>query len=165
MSLYRIHSKQTLPISKDLAWEFLSNPRNLQKITPKSMDFKIISGADRTIFPGQIIEYIVKPFPFYAVTWVTEITHVENGSYFVDEQRFGPYSFWHHKHFIVETSNGVEMEDIVDYKLPFGILGRLVHRLFVKKQLERIFEYRKAKLELIFGPTDTIAPNLVLQTV
>ena len=157
MKLYRLYSKQSLPISKKEAWEFLSNPKNLKVITPDHMGFNILSGGDRPMFPGQIIQYKVSPFPLYTTKWVTEITHVKEGEYFVDEQRFGPYSLWHHKHFIKEMNGGVEMEDIIDYKLPFGILGQIAHPIFVKNQLKQIFFYREQKLTQLFGTTsDTI---------
>lgn len=106
------------------------------------------------MFQGQVIQYIVKPFPFVSTKWVTEITHVKDGEYFVDEQRFGPYSLWHHKHFLKEVPEGVEMEDIIDYKLPFGFLGQLTHPLLVKKQLHKIFEFREKKLAELFGQVD-----------
>ena len=151
MKIYRLHSKQNLPISKQEAWAFLSDPNNLKVITPDYMGFHILSGADRPMFAGQIIQYIVTPVMGIKTKWVTEITHVVEGSYFVDEQRFGPYSLWHHKHFIKEIEGGVEMEDIIDYKLPFGWLGQLMHPLLVKPKLKEIFEYRTAKLEELFG--------------
>lgn len=133
------------------AWDFLSDPANLKVITPDHMGFEILSGAETAMYPGQIIQYIVKPFPWMSTKWVTEITHVKEGNYFVDEQRFGPYSLWHHKHFIRPVEGGVEMEDIIDYKLPLGILGRIMHFLVVRKQLRNIFEYRKNKLIQLFG--------------
>lgn len=151
MKLYQLHAKQAIPISKGEAWDFLSDPKNLKVITPDHMGFQIISGADRAMYQGQIIQYVVKPFPGYATKWVTEITHVKEGEYFVDEQRFGPYSLWHHKHFIKEIDGGVEMEDLIDYKIPFGIIGQLTQPLLVKKQLRTIFNYREAKLEELFG--------------
>ncbi|NER11912.1 cell division inhibitor [Leptobacterium flavescens] len=151
MMLYRIHTKQKLPIDVEEAWSFLSNPANLALITPDSMGFDIISGADRPMFPGQIIQYYVRPMAGLKIRWVTEITHVVKHRYFVDEQRFGPYTLWHHKHFINPVDGGVEMEDIVDYKLPFGILGRLMHNLMVKKKLQQIFKYREEKLTELFG--------------
>jgi len=151
MKIYRLHSLQELPISMDQAWDFLSSPANLSVITPPHMGFKILSGADRPMFPGQIIQYKVYPFKGIATKWVTEITHVKQGEYFVDEQRFGPYSLWHHKHFIRPSGEGVIMEDIIDYKLPLGVLGRLMHWLVVKKQLQGIFDYRTKKLDEIFG--------------
>ncbi len=150
MKLYQLHTKQKLPISKQQAWDFLSDPSNLAKITP-DMGFEILSGAERPMFPGQIIQYIVSPFPGIRTKWVTEITHVVEGKYFVDEQRFGPYALWHHKHFIKEIDGGVEMEDIVDYKLPFGVLGELMHELVVKKKLKKIFTFREQKLIELFG--------------
>ena len=151
MKIYKIHTKQNLPISKEVAWEFLSNPENLKTITPEYMSFHILSGADRPMFAGQIIEYIVTPIFGIKTKWITEITHVINGKYFVDEQRFGPYSLWHHKHFIKEIPGGIEMEDIIDYKVPMGILGQLVHPFMVKPKLKEIFEYRRNKLIELFG--------------
>ncbi|CAM4346209.1 SRPBCC family protein [Zobellia roscoffensis] len=151
MKLYQLHSKQSFPISTSEAWTFLSDPNNLKVITPEHMGFKILSGDDRPMFPGQIIQYTVSPFPGYTTKWVTEITHVKEGEYFVDEQRFGPYALWHHKHFIKPVNGGVEMEDIIDYKIPFGILGQLAHPLLVKKQLKQIFSFREQKLIERFG--------------
>lgn len=151
MKIYRLHTIQDLPISKDQAWDFLSDPKNLKTITPDYMGFNILNGADRKMFPGQIIQYIVTPVAGIPTKWVTEITHVKEGEYFVDEQRFGPYALWHHKHFIESIPGGVRMEDIVDYKLPFGVLGQLVHPILVKPKLKEIFEYRKHKLVELFG--------------
>ena len=106
------------------------------------MNFTIISGANRSIYSGQIIQYKVTPMLGISTKWVTEITHVKEKEYFVDEQRFGPYALWHHKHFIKEIEGGIEMEDIVDYKIPFGLLGQFAHWLFVKNKLNQIFKYR-----------------------
>lgn len=157
MKIYTLHTKQNLPITKNQAWDFLSNPRNLKTITPDYMGFEILSGADRPCYAGQIIQYIVTPILGIKTKWVTEITHVQEGHYFVDEQRFGPYALWHHKHFIKEIPGGVEMEDIVDYKVPLGILGQLVHPFLVKPKLQEIFEYREKALIDIFGVYN--APN------
>ena len=151
MKIYQINTKQKLPISVKEAWEFLSSPNNLAEITPKYMNFKILSGANKSIFAGQIIQYKVTPVLGITLKWVTEITHVKQNEYFVDEQRFGPYSLWHHKHFIKEIEGGVEMEDIVDYKIPLGILGQIAHVLFVKNKLTEIFKYRENKLNELFG--------------
>ena len=151
MKIYRLHQKQNLPITKQEAWDFLSDPKNLKVITPDYMGFNILSGADRPMFAGQIIQYIVTPVLGIKTKWVTEITHVIDGEYFVDEQRFGPYSLWHHKHFIKEINGGVEMEDIIDYKVPMGFLGQLVHPVLVKPKLKEIFDYRTKKLEELFG--------------
>ena len=151
MKIYTYHKKQKLPISVDTAWQFLSDPKNLKVITPDYMSFNILSGADRPMYAGQIIQYIVTPVLGIKTKWVTEITHKVDKHYFVDEQRFGPYALWHHKHFIKEIEGGVEMEDIIDYKVPFGFIGQLVHPFLVKPKLNEIFEYRKQKLETLFG--------------
>jgi len=151
MKIYTLHTKQNLPISLEEAWEFLSSPKNLKRITPDYMGFNILSGADKPMFTGQIIQYIVTPILGIPTKWVTEITHVEHKHYFVDEQRFGPYALWHHKHFIKEIPGGVEMEDIIDYKLPMGILGQLFHPILVKPKLKEIFDYRQKKLIELFG--------------
>lgn len=151
MKIYRLHKKQKLPISVEQAWDFLSNPVNLKTITPDHMGFDILSGADRPMFPGQIIQYSVRPVMGIKTKWVSEITHVADKEYFVDEQRFGPYALWHHKHFIKKIKHGVEMEDIIDYKLPFGFLGRLAHPILVRPKLENIFQYRQQKLVELFG--------------
>lgn len=151
MKIYTKSSKQNLPITIQEAWAFLSNPKNLKTITPDYMGFIIESGADRPMFPGQIIEYIVTPVLGIKTKWVTEITHVQELHYFVDEQRFGPYSLWHHKHFLKEIPGGVEMEDIIHYKIPMGFIGQLVHPILVKPKLDEIFDYRRKKLIDLFG--------------
>jgi len=151
LKIYQLHTTQKLPISVDEAWNFLSDPKNLKRITPDYMGFKIISGDDRDMYPGQIIEYIVTPVLGIPTKWVTEITHVVDRQFFVDEQRFGPYALWHHKHFIKPIQGGVIMEDIVHYKLPFGILGQLVHPIIVKPKLNEIFKHRERTLIELFG--------------
>jgi len=151
MKIYTLHKKQNLPISLEEAWTFLSDPKNLKTITPEYMSFDILSGADRPMYPGQIIQYIVTPILGIKTKWVTEITHVKDQHYFVDEQRFGPYSLWHHKHFLKPIPNGVEMVDIIDYKIPLGILGQLVHPILVAPKLKQIFEYRKQALIELYG--------------
>ena len=151
MKIYTFHRKQKLPISVEKAWEFLSNPANLKTITPQYMSFDILSGNKKPMYAGQIIQYIVTPILGIKTKWVTEITHVKKNEYFVDEQRFGPYALWHHKHFINEIEGGVEMEDIIDYKIPMGLLGQLAHPILVKPKLEEIFAYRQTKLIELFG--------------
>ena len=160
MKLFTLHTKQKLPISVDEAWQFLSSPKNLKTITPDYMGFDIKSGADRDMYPGQIIEYVVTPILGIKTSWVTEITHVVDKQYFVDEQRFGPYALWHHKHFIKPIPNGVEMEDIIHYKLPLGILGKMVQPFLVKPKLEEIFSYRKKKLIEMFGEYQPTKSNI-----
>ncbi len=157
MSVYKLERKQSLPISIEEAWTFFSDPNNLAKITPESMGFTIIHGADSEMYAGQIIEYRVKPVLGIPLTWVTEIKHVQHQKKFVDEQRFGPYALWHHKHFFVETATGIEMTDIVHYKLPLGFLGRIAHWVFVKRQLKDIFDHRYKILETYFDQKEQAA--------
>ena len=151
MKIYTLHKKLKLPITIDEAWTFLSNPENLKIITPDYMSFDIVSTIDRPLYTGQIIQYIVTPLLGIKTKWVSEITHIEEKKYFVDEQMYGPYALWHHKHFLKEIDGGVEMEDIIDYKVPLGILGQLVHPILVKPKLEEIFSYRQKKLVELFG--------------
>ena len=151
MKIYTFQRTQKLPISLSEAWEFLSNPKNLSILTPTEMNFTIISKDEKPMYAGQVIQYSVTPIAGIKATWISEITHLEEGKYFVDLQLYGPYAFWHHKHFIHEIDGGVEMEDIIDYKVPFGIFGRIFHPLLVKPKLEKIFSYRQKKLVEIFG--------------
>lgn len=148
MAPFRLYQQQQLQASIQEVWDFMSSPANLKLITPDYMDFEIISPLDTdTIYPGMMISYRVKPLLGIPMTWVTEITHVKDQSYFVDEQRVGPYVLWHHEHFVEKTQSGVLMTDIVTYKLPLGFLGKLAHKLFIRKQLDGIFNYRKNKLD------------------
>ena len=151
MKLYQLHKTQKLPISLDVAWEFLCNPANLSKLTPKEMNMTIISGTDRPMYAGQVLQYSVTPLPGVKTKWVSEITQFEHKKYFVDDQLYGPYAFWHHKHFIHEIDGGVEMEDIIDYKVPLGFIGQILHPIAVKPKLERVFEYRQKKMIELFG--------------
>lgn len=151
MGSYHLKTEQFLPIDKNEAWAFFSSPYNLQKITPESMGFEIISEPLGSIYAGQIIKYRVKPVLGIPLFWMTEITHVKEGDYFIDEQRFGPYALWHHQHHFKEVDGGIEMTDIINYKLPLGLLGNFAHWLFVRKQLEGIFSYRREFLNRHFG--------------
>ncbi|MCK7555359.1 SRPBCC family protein [Chitinophaga sedimenti] len=128
-----------------------SNPGNLAKITPPSMRFVVTSGTSAApIYPGQIIEYTIRPLLGIKMYWMTEITHVKDGVYFVDEQRFGPYSLWHHQHHFREVAGGVEMTDIVHYRIPYGWIGDLANALFVGRQLREVFAFRKTAVEQLF---------------
>jgi ligand-binding SRPBCC domain-containing protein len=151
--LHTIKTKQFIKGDIDSIWAFMSSPENLALITPTYVNFNIIS--DRSdlgkMYEGQIIEYYLKPFAGIRMYWVSEITHVQDKVFFVDEQRFGPYRFWHHKHLLKEVEGGVEMTDIVHYKAPFGFLGRIVNALFIKTQLKTIFDYRFNKIDEIFN--------------
>lgn len=163
--MYQLKASQTLPISIMEAWDFFSSPRNLKVITPPFMGFDIVSGVEQTMFPGQIIQYKVSPVAGVKTNWVTEITHVNAPEYFVDEQRFGPYSFWHHKHFFKEAPLGTLVIDIVDYRIPAGILGDLMHPILVKPKLDDIFSYRAKKLEELFGSVEDAKTTLEIKSV
>jgi ligand-binding SRPBCC domain-containing protein len=150
--VYSLKAVQTIPVTLQQAWDYFSRPANLKDITPAHMGFVIRSKYHgETMYAGQIIEYTVKPLLGIPLYWMTEITHVQEGKYFVDEQRFGPYSLWHHQHHFKEVEGGVEMTDIVHYKVPFGFLGNVANVLLVKQQLKRIFDYRYKVVEEKFG--------------
>ena len=150
--VYSLKTVQVLKTSIDEAWDFFSSPKNLQKITPDHLGFQIISQHHgEKMYAGQLIEYKVKPILGIPLYWMTEITHVEDKKFFVDEQRFGPYSFWHHQHHFRETAEGVEMTDIVHYKIPFWFLGDIANTLMVKRQLNQIFQHRFEAAEKIWN--------------
>ena len=151
MAVYSLKAVQVIPVSLAEAWDFFSSPANLQAITPPTIVFDIISkhhGAK--MYAGQIIEYKVKPLFNIPIYWMTEITHVKDQQYFVDEQRFGPYSLWHHQHHFKEVDGGVEMTDIVHYKIPGWFLGDIMNSLYIKNELKGIFDYRFKKVEELF---------------
>ncbi len=150
MKVYSLKTNQVLPVSLKEAWDFFSNPMNLQEITPDSLSFRVTSELPPKMYQGMVVTYKVKPLPGIPLTWVTEITTVDKNKMFIDEQRFGPYKFWHHQHIFSETDEGVNMQDIVHYALPFGFLGTIAHSVFVKKQLDDIFDYRYRYLEKKF---------------
>lgn len=147
MKLHRLEYQQLLPISLDEAWDFFSRPENLNEITPDDMQFEILTENIPRMYEGQIIQYNVTPFPMMKMGWVTEITHVEDRKMFVDEQRFGPYAFWHHQHIFEEMENGTLMTDILHYRVPLGIVGKLINALFIERKVKGIFEYRFHVLE------------------
>lgn len=142
---------QKLPITLEEAWHFFSSPHNLEKITPADIKFKIHYTSGDKIYAGQIIHYTIQLFPGIKTRWTTEITHVRKQHYFIDEQRFGPYAFWHHQHKFEAFNGSVEMTDEVNYAIPLGIVGRFAHWLFVGRMLNRIFDYRYKILEELFS--------------
>lgn len=151
MKIYTFSAEQFLPISIERAWNFFSSAKNLSRITPPEMQFRIISEfKDDAIYNGMVIDYIVRPILGIPLKWKTVITHVDKPYQFMDMQKKGPYKLWEHTHTFVEKDNGVLMKDVVRYALPFGILGRFAHVLFVRKKLHQIFEFRKTTLEELF---------------
>lgn len=150
MKVYQFRSKQKLPISINAAWDFFSNPRNLPKITPPWLNFEITSQLDDKMYSGMLITYLVRPLFNIPTTWVTEITHVNEPFFFVDEQRSGPYKLWHHQHIFKESDGGVEMEDIVSYAVPFGFLGFLMKKFVIDRKINEIFEFRSTRIIKLF---------------
>ena len=148
--VYKLQTTQVIPGKLDLVWDFFTSPLNLVKITPPWMDFRVISSSEEKVYAGQIIEYKVNGLPGISMYWMTEITHVEEGKYFVDEQRYGPYSMWHHEHHFKEIDGTVEMTDIIHYKIPYWFLGDIANILFVKQQVRKIFDYRHKTVEKLF---------------
>lgn len=149
--MYLLKQTQKLPIDLETCWNFFSNPQNLKLLTPEYLSFKILNDLPEKAYPGQIIHYTIKPLLNFPMEWVTEITEVEKPHYFIDEQRIGPYSFWHHEHRFKSIPNGVEIMDTVYYQLPCGLLGKIAHSLKVKADLDAIFSFRKHKLAQMFG--------------
>jgi len=150
--IYQLKSKQVIHAGIEKVWQYFSKPENLNHLTPKDMSFKITCEVDKEMYPGQIISYQIEILPRIVCSWVTEITHVKPKSFFVDEQRCGPYKIWHHEHrFIALNDHKVEMYDIVTYKLPMGLLGRLIAGKSLQKRVRKIFTYRYEKVSEIFS--------------
>jgi ligand-binding SRPBCC domain-containing protein len=151
--LYTLKTSQLLNSNLETVWDFMSSPENLALITPKYMGFTILSDKEdiKKMYAGQIIDYYVTPLMGLKMSWVTEITHVEHHKYFVDEQRFGPYEFWQHKHFVKEVPGGIEMIDLLHYRVPFGFIGKIANTLFIERKIKEIFNYRFNKLEELFN--------------
>ncbi len=153
MKSYHLTFKQALPISLTEAWDFFSSPHNLVKITPDNMAFEVTSAINpqQPIYPGMIITYKVSPIGGIKLNWMTEITQVEQEKYFIDEQRFGPFKFWHHQHHFKTINHGVEMTDILTYGLPLGFIGQITHQLLVAHRIKSIFAFRAQKITELFG--------------
>jgi ligand-binding SRPBCC domain-containing protein len=152
MKVYTLSSSVLLQCTLDDAWDFFSSPENLNKITPPDMHFEILSDIKGVrMYPGMIIHYKVRPLLNLPLRWTTEITHCADRSFFVDEQRFGPYAFWHHQHHFEAVAGGVRMTDTVNYAIGFGMLGRLANAVYVARRLRQIFEYREQVVGELFG--------------
>ena len=152
MGIHVLRTTQTINASITTTWDFFSNPANLAKITPPELDFNVLTKLPERMYPGMMIEYRVRPIFGIPARWLTEITHVEEGKYFVDEQRVGPYKVWHHEHHFKDLGDGrVEMSDIITYVIPFGILGDIVQPFLVAPQLEKIFRHREKVVAELFA--------------
>ncbi|MEN0056034.1 MAG: SRPBCC family protein [Mucilaginibacter sp.] len=153
MKTYVLKTEQAIPISLDMAWDFFRSPLNLAKITPDDMKFVVTSDytAETKMYAGMIITYKISPLLGIKMNWMTEITHVAEKQYFVDEQRFGPYAMWHHQHHFKEIEGGVLMNDILHYAIPYGPIGRLSNSIFVGNKVKQIFTFREKAIEQLFG--------------
>jgi ligand-binding SRPBCC domain-containing protein len=152
MAFYQFHKQQKIRTTIDEIWNFISSPANLKEITPDYMGFDITTkNLPDKMYAGMVISYEVSPLLGIKTTWVTEITHIIEKKYFVDEQRVGPYSLWHHQHILEPLEDGVLMSDIVSYQPPFGFLGALANKLIIKNKLNEIFDFRTKAIETKFG--------------
>ncbi len=152
MGFYQLRKEQLVNTSIENLWDFISSPVNLKKITPPYMGFDITSEKlPNKIYEGMIISYQVKPLLAIKTIWVTEITHVKENQYFVDEQRVGPYTLWHHQHIIQQQGEKVLMTDIVSYQPPFGFFGAIANKLIIEKKLNEIFNFRTKVIDEIFN--------------
>ena len=152
MKVYTLRTETSLPCSLEEAWEFFSTPLNLNRITPPDMSFEILSDLEGVkMYPGMVIHYKVRPLMNIPLRWTTEITHCVEGKFFVDEQRFGPYAFWHHQHHFEAVAGGVKMTDIVNYAIGFGPIGALANAVYVENRLKEIFAFREKAVAEIFG--------------
>ncbi|MNK09841.1 hypothetical protein D3C87_278230 [compost metagenome] len=148
--MYQLKRTQFIRTDLQTCWNYFSAPSNLCVITPDYIDFRVHTSVPETMYEGLIIRYTVRPILGIPLNWISEITRIKEGSYFIDEQRKGPYSLWHHEHHFKEVEGGVEMTDIISYTMPLGFIGKFVHWLFVRKQLESIFDYRIRKVDELF---------------
>lgn len=146
-----LKQEQFLPITLDEAWQFFASPRNLNEITPDDMVFEIVSELPDSMYAGLLINYRLKPMFNIPLDWCTEITHIKEKEYFVDEQRKGPYRIWHHEHHFRAVDGGVLMTDLLHYDIGKSVLGWIAGKLFVHKKVKAIFDYRRNKLQTIFN--------------
>ena len=153
MKTYRLEFTQKIPVDLDTAWDFFSSPLNLSEITPEDMTFDVTSPIqkDTKMYPGMIITYKVSPLLGIKLNWMTEITHVKDHEYFIDEQRFGPFAFWHHNHRFESVNGGVLMHDILHYAIGWGPVGLIANEIIVNKKINGIFNFRYKKVEDLFG--------------
>jgi len=149
--IHTLYREQIIPTSVEVLWDYFSAPQNLNDMTPPDMNFQIVMGGDVKMYEGQIIEYRVEFIRGIRSLWLTEIAHVREKEYFVDEQRVGPYRFWYHEHKFEPVAGGVKMTDHVTYAAPFGFLGDLVNAVWIRRRLDAIFDFRHRRIIELFG--------------
>lgn len=146
----QLYREQFIPAELPRVWEFFATPRNLDELTPPDLRFRILSNVPARMYPGLLIEYRISPLSGVWLSWLTEIRHLREQEYFVDEQRAGPYRLWYHEHHFAAVAGGTRMTDRVTYEVGWGPAGWLAERLWVRRQLEEIFDYRERKVAEIF---------------
>ena len=149
--IHRLYRQQIVKAPLKEVWAYFATPQNLNEMTPDDMKFEIVHGGEGKMFEGQVIEYRVQFMPLIKSLWLTEIAHVNEGSYFVDEQRIGPYRLWYHEHSFEAVEGGTQITDQVTYVMPFGFLGDIVHAVWVGRRLKGIFDFRTVKVKELFG--------------
>lgn len=150
--MYSLKTEQVLNISLEEAWDFFSSPRNLQEITPKDVGFNILSDLPEKMYPGMIVRYKISPIKGLSFAWTTEITQVRELNFFIDTQITGPYKIWHHQHHFTELeARKVLVKDIVHYVPPFGVLGKVLQKIYIGKRVKEIFDFRHQYLERKFN--------------
>lgn len=149
--MYTLYRETVAKTSLEKAWAFMSNPANLNRITPDDMEFEICSELPDEMFEGMLVEYRVKIPVMGTQPWLSELKHIVPGQSFVDEQKIGPYKLWYHYHGIEPTEGGVKFIDRVTYETPFGIFGKIAHALFIRKTLERIFDFREQQFKTVLA--------------
>jgi ligand-binding SRPBCC domain-containing protein len=155
--IYTLHRDQIVPAPIERVWAYFATPLNLNEMTPPDMAFEFEHGGEEPMYAGQMIAYKVAILPRVRVRWLTQITHVEPGRLFIDEQRAGPYRLWIHEHRFEPLPEGVRMTDQVTYALPFGPLGNAVHAIYIRRRLKNIFDYRREKVKALFpSPAETL---------
>lgn len=152
MAFYQLYREQKINTSLEEMWDFISSPGRLKEITPDYMRFDITSKhIPKKMYEGMIISYKISPLLSIKIDWVAEITHIREKEFFIDEQRIGPYSFWHHQHILKPIKRGTLMKDIVTYAPPYGLLGVIANTLVIRNKLKKIFDYRKKEIEKRYG--------------
>ncbi len=150
MRLYQLKYTTIIDANLEQVWNFFSNPDNLGELTPKHIKFEIRSDNETSMYAGKIISYNITPIASIPMKWVTEITHYKERKYFIDEQRFGPFKFWHHLHKFIEEDGKTIMIDEVSFAYYGGYIGGLLQQSFLSKRIKNIFDFRTKKIRELF---------------
>lgn len=152
--MYALYKETLAETTLDAAWEFISHPANLNLITPDDMEFEILTDLPDEMYDGLLVAYRVKIPAIGNRLWLSELKHIVHKRSFVDEQKIGPYKLWYHYHAIEETQAGIRFIDHVTYEVPFGVVGKAMHALFIRKTLDRIFDCREQRMRSLLNTSD-----------